>query len=194
MMRRGIVIPSAWRDGVMPCMKDHGPHPGPDSENAVDHGAFDKRLEWRAQNLKKISEKHPRDVVGDDKHHPSDHRRREHLNRALQEAHNWNEHEDHEETVGGCVSFERPAVEPGKSVRGHQRTEHYHHEQRAGVESGPKRGTRKRLVSFCSDNSIDWGTIGHGFAGWPSIGTLPEAGALAWLSLPARSTAVAVYT
>src|SRR5271155_5606035 len=179
MMGRRVVMPAAWRNCVMPRVKHHGPDPGADSENAIDHSALNESLERRAQNLEEISEKHPRHVVGNHEHNPSNHRSREHLNRAIQKAHNRYQHEDYEETVGRCVSFERAIVEPGKPICRHQGAEHHHYEQSAGVESSPQSGTRQRLLSSCSDNTIDWRTISHGFAGWPSNGTPPEAGSLA---------------
>ena len=158
-------MPAALGDCVMPRVNNHRPDPGTDSENAIDHGPFNESLERSAQNLEEISEEHSGDVVGDDEHYPTNHRRRKHPNRAIQKAHNRNQHEDDEEAVGRCVSFERAIIQPGKPICSHQRAEHHHHQQRAGVESSPQSGARQRLVSSCSDNTIDWRTIIHGFAG-----------------------------
>src|SRR5271156_2923385 len=94
MMGRRVVMPAARRNCVMPRVKNHGPDPGADCENAIDHGALNESLERRAKNLEKISEEHSRDVVRDDEHHPSNHRRREHLYRTIQKAHEWYQHED----------------------------------------------------------------------------------------------------
>src|SRR6516164_3039918 len=135
-------------------LEAHADHPGADGGYSVDDGAFDERLKWAAQSLKKILVEHAGDVVGDHKYHPADHSGGEHRHRAVEEAGDRNQHADEKQRTERGVAFERIALGAGDAIGDKERYHHDHDQSSAHINAGLQRGAMSGRQDFPAD--LQW--------------------------------------
>lgn len=142
------------RDGMTPGVENHAADPRDDGGDAVQHTALDQRFEGRSQYVEEIVEIETGEVVAGDKQNPSDHARRKHPHRALEEADNRNQQKKDEQAEGSSIALERIGLESRKAIGRDERGDHDDVQEGAEIDACPER--RAGGLGLCENVADDW--------------------------------------